>query len=122
VTLHLVVILMPLVCSNSGNSCSYTPVNPPDIRTFTAPLDIVVNLLFDGAVSTTSNAEQSVRSGRPTAGLFGEFARDQAREQIGRSASSETDDHLHRSNRPILGPCLGHGVGGAQDFDRPLVG
>jgi hypothetical protein len=29
-----VVTLMPLVRSNSGNSCSYAPVNPPDIRTF----------------------------------------------------------------------------------------
>jgi hypothetical protein len=25
---------MPLVRSNSGNSCSYAPLNPPDIRTF----------------------------------------------------------------------------------------
>jgi hypothetical protein len=25
---------MPLVRSNSGNSCSYAPLNPPDIKTF----------------------------------------------------------------------------------------
>src|SRR5271166_6561811 len=25
---------MPLVRSNSGNSCSYAPLNPPDIRPF----------------------------------------------------------------------------------------
>jgi hypothetical protein len=25
---------MPLVRSNSGNNCSYAPLNPPDIRTF----------------------------------------------------------------------------------------
>src|SRR5262249_269727 len=29
-----VVTLMPLVRSNSGNSCSYSPLNPPDIKTF----------------------------------------------------------------------------------------
>src|SRR5215468_8063231 len=29
-----VVTLMPLVRSNSGNSCSYAPLNPPDIKTF----------------------------------------------------------------------------------------
>jgi hypothetical protein len=28
--------LMPLVRSNSGNSCSYAPANPPDIKTFNA--------------------------------------------------------------------------------------
>jgi hypothetical protein len=36
----LVVTLTPLDRSNSGNSCSYAPVNPPDIRTFTAPIDM----------------------------------------------------------------------------------
>ncbi|MFZ1152096.1 MAG: hypothetical protein WAR76_20570, partial [Xanthobacteraceae bacterium] len=35
---------MPLVRSNSGNSCSYAPVNPPDIRTFTARVDIFLTL------------------------------------------------------------------------------
>src|SRR5262249_28024256 len=30
-----VVTLMPLVRSNSGNSCSYALLNPPEIRTFT---------------------------------------------------------------------------------------
>src|SRR6516165_4296073 len=39
-----VVTLMPLVRSNSGTSCSYAPLNPPDIRTFTAPLHIPVGL------------------------------------------------------------------------------
>src|SRR6516164_899587 len=42
----VVVTLMPLVRSNSGNSCSYALLNPPDIRTFTAPLHILVNLAF----------------------------------------------------------------------------
>ena len=40
----LVVTVMPLVRSNSGSSCSYAPVNPPDIRTFTARIDIFLTL------------------------------------------------------------------------------
>jgi hypothetical protein len=27
---------MPVVYSNSGNSCSYAPLNPPDISTFSS--------------------------------------------------------------------------------------
>jgi hypothetical protein len=35
---------MPLVCSNCGNSRSYAPENPPDIRTVTAPINIIPSL------------------------------------------------------------------------------
>src|ERR1700730_4895588 len=35
-----VVTLMPLIRSNSGNSCSYAPLNPPDIRTFNCAHDL----------------------------------------------------------------------------------
>jgi hypothetical protein len=43
---------MRLVRSNSGNSFSYAPANPPDIRTLTAPIDIFVSLA-DSRLGTT---------------------------------------------------------------------
>ena len=47
-----VVTLMPLVRSNSGNSCSYAPVNPPDIRTFNCA-DAVTGQISSVAKMTT---------------------------------------------------------------------
>ena len=47
-----VVTLMPLVRSNSGNSCSYAPVNPPDIRTFNCA-DAVTGQISSAARMTT---------------------------------------------------------------------
>jgi hypothetical protein len=43
---------MPLVRSNSGNSRSYAPVNPPDIRTFNCA-DAVIGQISSAAKMTT---------------------------------------------------------------------
>src|SRR5262249_35845744 len=57
-----VVTLMPLVRSNSGNSRSYAPLNPPDIRTFSCVDDAAGQ---SGAVATMTNEKVSMIGSSP---------------------------------------------------------